>query len=34
MLYTPLKSIGNNYIQFQTSLFALDRNLPDPGGPG
>ena len=25
MLYTPLKSIGNNYIQFQTSLFALDR---------
>ena len=25
MLYTPLKSIGNNYIQFQQSLFALDR---------
>ena len=25
MLYTPLKSIGNNYIQFQTSLIALGR---------
>lgn len=25
MLYTPLKSIGNNYIQVQTALLALDR---------
>lgn len=25
MLYTPLKSIGNNYIQFQQSLIALNR---------
>ena len=25
MLYTPLKSIGNNYIQVQSALLALDR---------
>ena len=25
MLYTPLKSIGNDYIQVQTALLALDR---------
>lgn len=25
MLYTPLKSIGNNYIQVQTAMLALDR---------
>lgn len=25
MLYTPLKSIGNNFIQVQTALLALDR---------
>lgn len=25
MLYTPLKSIGNNYIQLQSALLALDR---------